>query len=90
MAEPKIQALLASAIGKLASSPGSLLDIVVTPATCDSGPEAIVQHVTAQGGQAIHVTPESVQLRLPVKAVTMLAESGLVSEMRLARTARMH
>ena len=90
MADGKITGMLASALEKLAAQPSIVLDLVATVADPAVDRENLAKLVQAHGGEVVRMTPEGVQLRLPVAAVPRFAESEIVNTLRMARLARMH
>lgn len=86
----KIDRLLETALEKLAKvDPSFLLDLIVTPGDPkDIG--ALVQYIQESGGKPTQVRPEAVSCQVPAGQVHRLAESNLVSALRLARLHRMH
>lgn len=88
----KIQPLLAAAVQEHeANDSEQFLDVVITPST-EAPHEELLQHVEAVGGldATLDDAVPGIQVRLPANQVSNLAESPLVSHIRMARIQQMH
>lgn len=82
--------MLEAAVQKIAPlDPNYQLDVVVIPEDKDNL-EKLKQLIEAHGGRTLSMNSESAHSRIPVGRVLHLAESDLVSAIRLARMHQMH